>query len=776
MHEKEFSRKTFLKGSGALVVGFSIFGAGLAGKAQAVESPFASNGPYDMYEIDTWIKIHPDNTASILTGRIELGQGTSVGLLQIAGEELDMEMSQLEFVRHDTNVTPDTGWNAGSSSIKSAGYQVRAAAANAKQALLGLASTQLGVPVASLSVSSGVVSGGGKSVTYGQLLGDKVFNVRMPASYGFVPPTLSTGNTTGLAIGVAPAKPVSQYKLVGTRVPRSDIPAKVLGTFVYVHTIKVPGMLHGRLVRPRGQGAYGDGTATKIISVDERSIKHIPGARVVRRGNFLGVVASKEYDAIQAAAQLKVKWADPPPISGSGNLWKSMRDLDSAGRAPARIQFEGGDVDRALASAAHVVSQSYKTHYNNHGVIGPSCTVADVTPNGALIMCNSQAIHVLRSKLQPLLGLPLNQIRVQYYEGAGSFGNSLCRYETSLAAAVMSQLAGSPVRLQFMRWDEHGWDNYSPATMIDVRGGVDANGNIVGTHSTHFQLPTYAVELTPNWDTTANMVGLPLAEPPLGSANQTAQTQYNIPNRRVTTKSLPLTNNYFKNATMRAPGATQAVFAFEQMIDELANAANIDPLAFRIKNLAADPANRVLGVLDALQTISNWKPKVAATNLSNAMVVSGRGIASGPYSGSFAAVVADVEVNKKTGKIVAKHIYVAQDSGLAINPALMENQTIGSAVQGVSRVLLEEVAFNKHGVTGLDWVSYPILRFKDHPKVTAVILQRSDQASGGSGEAPTPAIPAALANAFFDATGVRIREAPLTPARVRAVLKAAGVA
>jgi nicotinate dehydrogenase subunit B len=782
LHEQEFSRRTFLKGGGALVVGFSFLGAAAAGKAGAAagESPYASNGPADMYEVDSWLRVHSDNTASLYSHSIELGQGAPTGLLQIAADELDMDVSQMIFVTDDTNVMPDTGRTAGSKSIKSGGPKVRAASAYAKQALLGLASAQLGVPVASLSVKSGVVSGGGKSVTYADLLGDKQFNVRMPASLGFrtvdMPADTSTGDTKGLVQGTFPTKSPDQYRVVGTRVPRLDIPAKVTGAYVYVHNIRVPGMLHGRIVRPRGQGAWGGGTAPAIVSVDESSISHIPNARVLRRGNFLGVVAPREYDAIQAAAQLKVKWADPPAIPGAGNLFANMRAQDGSGQAPARIQAEIGDVDRALASAAHVVSETYKFNYNNHGVIGPSCAVADVTPNGALILSSSQDSYVLRSKLQPLLGLPLKAIRVRYFEGSSSYGCSNCRYETSEAAAVMSQLAGTPVRLQFMRWDEHGWDNYAPAVMIDLRGGVDAGGALLATFSTHFQIPTYSVTNTPEWDTTAQQVGYPLPTPNLGSADQTAQTQYAIPNRRVMSKSLPLFNNYFRTATMRAPGAIQSTFAFEQLIDELAHAANMDPFAFRVKNLAADPANRMQGVATALQTLSNWKPKVAASSLSNDDVVTGRGVAFAPYGGSYAAVVADVEVNKKTGKVTAKQMFTAQDAGLTINPALVENQMMGSVIQATSRALLEEVRFDTSHVTSLDWTTYPILRFKDSPTVATAVVQRTDQASGGSGEIPTPSTVAAIANAFFDATGVRIREAPITPGRVRATLKAAAVA
>jgi len=620
--KKEFSRRSFVKGGGALVVGFSLGGAGLAGKAAAAGvDPYASNGPGDMYQVDAWIKVHADNTASILTGAVELGQGTSVGLLQIAGEELDMNMSQLKFVHPDTNVTPDTGRTAGSSSIEQRVPEIRAAAMAARNVLLGLASTALGVPVANLTVRDGVVTGGGKSVKYGELLGDKQFNYRMPASYKLDPgsPQVHVAGLSSLAPGV---KRPESYRLVGTRVPRIDIPAKVLGSFTYVHNIRVPGMLHGRLVRPRGQGAHGDGTNPQIISIDESSISHLPGVQIARRGNFLGVVAVREYDAIQAATQLKVKWADAPTISSSGNLWKSMRDFDSAGQAPAKVLNNKGDVERALRSAAKTVSGSYVMHYQNHGVIGPTCVVADVTPNGAVIMSNSQGTYEVRALLPKLLNLPLERIRVIHREGAGNFGNSIARYEVSLAAAVMSQIVGKPVRLQLMRWDEHGWDNFMPAMMINLRAGVDAAGNIVGIDYDGLLMGDYTT------DPTVQQVGLPLVPPGAGGITRRlpefmgdgAQGNdgklYAIPNYRITSKSLPAVNNYFKVGSMRAVKDPQTFFAIEQMVDDLAHVVNMDPLAFRMKNLAPDQAHRWGRIATALQKIADYKPKVAASNLS----------------------------------------------------------------------------------------------------------------------------------------------------------------
>jgi CO/xanthine dehydrogenase Mo-binding subunit len=756
MLNKEFSRKSFVKGGGAMLVGFSVAGAGLAGKAQAADSPFASNGPPDPQTVDAFIAIHADNTASIKTGRVELGQGSNTGLLMIAAEELDMDVGQLIFVRHDTNVTPNTGGTFGSSSIASAGPRVRMAAATAKQALLGLAATSLGVPAAQLSVSKGVVSGGGKSVTYGALIGDKLFNVRMAAQ---------TVNP-----GVAPSKPISQYTLVTKqRVPRLDIPDKVMGKHVYVQNIRIPGMLHGRLVRPRGQGAYGDGTMPKIVSVDESSIKHIQGVRVVRRNDFLGVVGPTEYGVIQAAAQLKVQWGDPPKIASSGNLWKSMRDFDSAGQAPARIAANTGNFNSAYASAPVKAEGTYKHQYNGHMPIGPTAAVAHVTNDGALVMTNTQDAYTMRTRIAGLLNLPVNKVRIQYWEGAGSFGNAPARHDGGQAAAVMSQLAGAPVRLQFMRWDEHGWDNYGPAIMADIRAGADATGKIVAYEFTGFGMASIGL------DPTTQHVGTAVPTPGQGALDTTnSGTQYDIPNRRVIGKTVPLINNYFKTSTMRAPQAPQTVFASEQLIDELAYAAKMDPYEFRLKNISTTDQNRWRDVLVGVAKLANWKPKVAASNLSNANVVTGRGIGLGSYASSQAGVVADIEVNKETGKITVKHAFVTQVSGLGVSLEGLESQMMGSMMMGTSRTLFETVAYDTKRVTGLDWVTYPILRFKDHPNITYTVTQRLDLAPTGAGEPPDAAIPAAIANAFFDATGVRIRETPLTPARVRNVLRAAG--
>jgi nicotinate dehydrogenase subunit B len=750
MHE--FSRRSFLKGGGALVVGFSL--AGVAGKAHAADSPFASNAPYDPALIDSWITIHADNTASIKSGRVELGQGTSNGLMMIAGEELDMDLKQLRWVNVDTNVTPDTGGTYGSSSIRTAGPQVRAAAAYARQALLAMAATQLGVPVASLSVKSGVVSGGGKTITYGQLLGDKLFNT-------------TTGART-LTQFQAPAKPVSAYKLVGTSPPRVDIPDKVAGTYTYVHNIRVPGMLHARIIRPRGQGGYG--TGVQIASVDEGSIKHIAGARLLRKENFLAVVAPHEYDAIQAAAQLKVKWVENPILPGDRGINNMMRKQDAAGQT-VTTTVASGNVDAAFASAAKVLSASYSYGYNSHAPMGPTCCVAGVTKDGAVIYTNGQDSYVARPRVAAVNGLPANKIRFIYYEGGGSCGGHPARYDAPPAVALISQLAGAPVRLQYMRWDEQGWDAYGPSSLEAIRAAIDANGKITAFETTRWAFPTAG--LAKLRETTEEQLGMQLTNAQILGTIPTASLEasfYAIPNQRGISKAVPYLNGgYLKQAPIRETAT--AVFAVETMIDELAYAAGMDPIEFRIANMSPATNSRDIDPLVAMKQVANWQPRRAASQLQSGDIVRGRGVAS---TGKTGAVVAEIEVNKKTGKIRATHMYGVQDVGLAISPGLVQNQMSGSLIQTVSRSF-EAVRYSKSRVTSLDFVTYPILRFKDAPKVTTVVLQRTDQTSTGAGEPLVPGTPPALANAFFDATGVRIRDWPLTPGTVRAVLKAAGV-
>ena len=770
--ERGYSRRTFVKGGGALIVALSFAGSGLARRAGAAATPFSSQGPFDPSRVDTWLSIHSDNTASLRTGRVELGQGSSTGLLMIAAEELDMELGQLQFVRNDTNITPDTGETSASNSITLAGPAVRAAAATARETLLRLASRRLGVATARLTARAGVVTGGGKHVTYGELLGDRLFKVAMPASY-HLKNVGQFGATVGLPAGIAPAKPVASYTVVGTSPPRIEIPAIVTGSYTYVQNVVVPGMLHGRRVLPRGQAVYG--FAAPVVSVDESSISHIPGARVVRKRDFVGVVAHEEWNAIQAAAELKVTWADAPAaLSSTGSQFGAMRAEDSAGGSVQTIPVHTGDVTQALASAVHVNKQSYGFPFNSLQALGPDCAVADVTARGAVVFCDTSSAYESRPVIAHILGLKPESVRVVYYPNSSSFGGGQPpNLDIPQAAALMSQLAGAPVRLQHMRWDETGWGTYSPGLLVDIHAGIDGHGKLVAYDTAAFY-PQYM-----NYDhvnTTEQLVGMPLPDSVTDGWYYPA-SNYEVPNERYILKSLPLRNQWLKAQWNRSGSSPLMAFASEQMIDELAVLARMDPVAFRLQNLAAAHKDTLVPIIEAVTKAADWKPRVAGSGLSDAQVVKGRGFAvyyDNQWTNSQAATVADVEVNKKTGKVVAKHIYQAVSTGLIISPGLIENQIVGAMVYIASRTLVEELSFTDKRVTSLDWVSYPIMRFKDAPAVTPIAVQRKDLQPRGAGEPVSMAATAALANAFYDATGVRMRTAPFTPERVRAVLASKG--
>jgi nicotinate dehydrogenase subunit B len=735
-------RRKFIKAGGALVVGFSLRDVL---EAQTAPARGAVAGPPDAKQIDTWLAIHADNTATVFVGFAELGQGASTALLQIAADELDLDMGQIKSVRLDTNVTPNQGGTYSSASIARGGPQVRQAAAEARRALLGMASKRLTVPVESLSVSKGVVSaaGGAKQVTYGDLIGDRRFD-------------LAFSDT-------APVKLPADYKVVGTRAARRDLPDKVDGTHVYMQHVRVPGMLHGRVVRPRGQRAYGVGA--KVVSLDETSIRGIPGVRVLRRGDFLGVVAENEWDAVRAARQLKVTWEPTSALPGSDHVYERMRSA----KTPEEIVVQRGDVSSAIASAAHVVTQVGRAPYQAHAPFGPNCAVADVKPNSALVICSTQDVYATRRTLATLLKLPQESVRVQYYEGSGTYGHS-CYDDVAQAAAFMSQDAGQPVRVQFMRWDEHGWDNYGPAHVGEVRAAVDAAGKIVAYEYQGWQHGWSGTEASAQLAGTA--VGEFIAAPAMGVQGVNRLTcggQYQIANLKLVNHKLPVTE-YLKAGWLRSPLDLSFAFVSEQAIDQLAYLLRIDPYEFRRRNIVDD---RWLGVLDAAAKAANWTPKrpAQAATGSTPTVVAGRGIGLGTHLQSWGGAVADIDVHADTGQVVVRRLFGALDAGLVVNPAIVESQIRGQLVQTASRMLHEEVRFDTAGVTSVDWVSYPILRFEECPEVTPIVVQRINERSLGAGEEVMAAAAAAIANAFFDATGVRMETFPFTRPRVLAALR-----
>jgi CO/xanthine dehydrogenase Mo-binding subunit len=734
------SRRGLLKAGGAMIVGVSL---PQTTPAAAQGARGGKAGPPEYQAVDTWIAIHRDNTATIYTGKCELGQGNQTGLLQVAAEELDLGMHQVSTVRLDTNITPDQQATSSSSSIHRGAPALRAAAAQARMSLLARAATRLGVQVGSLQVRDGIVSvrgeNGFRSVTYGELLGDKPFNVKYDGS--------------------APVKSPGQYRLVGKSPARIDIPEKAAGRYVHVQHQRLPGMLHGRVVLPHGQRGFGIGA--KPLSVDEASIAHIRGARVIRRGDFLGVVAEREWDAVKAARDLVVTWQGGAPLGTHNSVHERMRK----DKTIDTIVANQGDPSAMMQKATFVRGSSYFCPYQSHAPFAPNCALADPTGEQLVIKSSTQDVYSSRKQVADILGLPIEKIRLQYFEGSGTFGRS-CYEDATQAAAIMATATGRPVRVQYMRWDEHGWDNFGPAHLAEVRAGVDAEGNIIAYEYDGWQ---HGWTMTSTVSDSARTK--PGAERASGSGSIIVNpistgSMYKIQNRRVTSHAVPMVN-YLRGAALRSPLDLSFAFASEQTIDELAAALRMDPVEFRRRNIGDE---RWLGVLDAAVHAAAWQPRVMGSHIAAGDLLSGVGVALGTHHVSYGAAVAEIQVNRTTGIIIAKRLFGAMDCGLAVNPALVENQMVGQMVQATGRVLKEEVTFDDQGVTSLDWNGYQVLRFAEHPDVVPVVVQRVDEPSTGAGEEVMGATAAAIANAFFDATGVRLRQFPMTPERVLTAL------
>jgi CO/xanthine dehydrogenase Mo-binding subunit len=444
-------RRDFLCTGGALLVGLSLGGCATTGQMSTREAKVM---PWAAELVDTWLVIHADNTATLYTGFAELGQGTTTSLLQIAAEELDLGMNQIRAAPLDTHLSPNQGGTYSSASVQRGRPQISAAAAEARQALLALAATRLGSEVGKLTVNRGRVRAGkrGRGVTYGELIGGRRFDL-----------TIS---------GKAPLKSTADYRLVGQRLKRADLAAKLTGQHVYIQHQSLPGMLHARVVRPRGQAAYGAGA--RVLRVDDSALASIPGARLVRRNDFLAVVAPLEWDAVRAALAVIVEWETPQALPTSAGLHAQMRSATTTDN----VVLERGEVRVAADEAAFTAVQRGNTPYQAHAPFAPNCALADIRPEGGLVVCSSQDIHAARRGIAQLVGLSPEKLRVQYGEGAGTFGHS-CYDDAAQAAALISQLAGVPVRLQFMRADEHGWDTYGPPHVGEARISATVDGHLV---------------------------------------------------------------------------------------------------------------------------------------------------------------------------------------------------------------------------------------------------------------------------------------------------------
>jgi nicotinate dehydrogenase subunit B len=736
MNEIALARREFLKAGAGLCVSFAFS----APTSAAPEAGAMVHRTVDPAVVDSFLVMHPNGRLTLYTGKVDLGTGARIAYRQIVAEELAMEVGDIDVVEGDTALTPDQGRTAASSGITVGGTQLRFVAATARQALLGLGAAQLGRPVAEVEARSGMVCAkddGSRSITYGALVGDRQFDLTVDKA--------------------APLADPANYRIVGQPVPRPDLPGKLTGTHTYVHDFKLPGMLHGRTVRPPMSGSA-------IVSLDEASVAHIPGlVKVVRIGDFLGVVARTEWAAIRAAQTLKVSWTPKTRLPGSDKVYQAVRQ---GVVSHSEVVAQTGNAERALA-AVKPISATYHWPAQSHGSIGPSCAVADVTDTTATVWTASQSTHAFQPVFARFLGLDPKNVRLVYLDGAGCYGMN--GHEDAAAdAAIMSQAVGKPVRLQWMREDEHGLDPKGPPQVLEMRGSVDTQGRIAAWETQAWLL-----------ENTKNLLTVTLLGPQAAGLNQVQGTfvgqqqgntdpPYTIADMQTLVhwqQSTPL-----RAANLRAPGKLGNAFAVESFTDELAVLAGADPLSFRLQALS-DPRAR-----DVLQSVARrmpWQPRAPAfRTAASGATARGRGIAYVHFKQSegYVAVGAEVEVDQTSGSVKVLRVVCAQDVGMMINPDNVHAQVEGNILQTISRVLSEEVLFDQERVTSLDWSSYPILTFQDIPILDIDLIDRRFEKSTGSGEAATAPVPAAIANAIYDATGIRLRQVPFTPARVKEAL------
>ena len=747
----ELSRRQFLKGTGALIVSFNLFPP-----PSDLFGQLTPSGEPDAAQLDSWIAIRQDGTVTVFTSKVELGTGIETALAQIAAEELDVSWRKIKVDMGDTAKTIDQATTSGSRTIERAGPQIRQAAAAARKELLRLAAEKLGAPAEKLTVRDGMVSVIGnpaKRVSYAQLIGGKRFNVTIQAE--------GRAGELKLAQDVK-AKDPKEYTTVGKPVPRFDLPPKVTGEAVYVHDVRVPGMLHGRVVRPPVVN-------TSAVSIDEDSAKNIPGlVKVVSQGSFVGIVAKTEWAAIKAAEALKVTWAKPTSKipANPEELYAYLKNTKSFTTLKAA---EKGNPATALTKAKKQYEATYRWPFQMHAMIGPSCAVADVRGEKATIWSGCQGPFRTRASIAGLLNIPEKNVRVVYHEASGSYGR-MSNDDGAEDAALLSRAVGAPVRVQWSRQDEHGWEPKGPAQLQTLKAGVDDQGKIIAWEFTDYSLPWTVSSITTLL--ASQQIGIKSKTPGSGNGNQGGGDIYAFENLKVMAEQIPwLQPEPFplRTSNLRAPGQLSRCFASETLLDEIAIDLGVDPVEFRLRYLTGDP--RGTAVLKSAAEKSQWQKRPSPAASSTGTTATGRGIAMTRRSGGYAAAVAEVEVNKSTGKVTVRRVTLAHDCGLIVNPDGVKNQVEGNIVQGVSRALFEEVQFDSSGVTSLDWKSYPILTFPDMPELDIVLVNRPEAAPLGAGELATVPIPAAIANAVFDATGIRLREAPFTPKRVLAGLQ-----
>jgi nicotinate dehydrogenase subunit B len=688
---------------------------------------------------ETFVRITADGSVTAYNGHVDLGTGIRTALGQIVAEELDVSFARVVVVLGDTAVVPNQGPTIASETIQITAVPLRRAAAQARQFLIARAAERLELPLADLAIEDGLVRGHNHSISYGELIGDETILLEL--------------------VDDVAVKPVGDYAVVGQSMPRIDLPAKATGELTFVHDVRVPGMLHGRVVRPPYAGVdAGPFVGTSLINVDESSVRGIPGlVAVVRIGDFVGVVAEREENAILAAAQLELSWKPVPGLTDLADVETALR----ANPSTPRTLIDKGDVTAAIAGAAKPMQRTYVWPYQMHGAIGPSCAVADYQDDRIRVWSGTQNPHVLRGDLALLIERPESAVEVIRLEAAGCYGRN-CADDVTADALLLSRAVGRPVRVQLTREQEHVWEPKGTAQLIDVNGGLDAEGSIaaydLATRYPSNAAPTLALLLT----------GRLSPEPAvLQMGDRTAIPPYDYDHMRVVAHDMP---PIVRASWFRGVSALPNTFAHESYIDEAATEAGVDPIEYRLRYLKDQ---RAVDLVNAVAERAGWTPRPVRQD-KDGDIVHGRGFAYAlyvhskfpGYGAAWSAWIADVAVNKTTGDVSVTRVVAGQDAGLMINPDGVRHQIQGNVIQSTSRALMEEVRFERGAVAAREWGAYPIIPFPDVPEIDVLMLPRPDQPPLGVGESASVPSAAAIANAIFDATGVRFREPPFTPERI----------
>jgi nicotinate dehydrogenase subunit B len=760
-------RREFLKTSGALIVSFSA--ASIAAPFSVEQNPFGTHPSHiDPTTLDSWIAVTADGSVTAHTGKCDFGQGMLTVQTQLVAEELCVSVGRVNLIQCDTSICPDQGTTSGSQSTPTNfnSANLAQAAATAREALLNMAAQRLREPADQVHITDGVITGKtGRHVTYAELIGSKRFSLPLNAN--------------------AKRRSPAQWTVLGKPVPSLDRAALMTGQFEFVHNVRMPGMLHGRVVRPPEVGAT-------FAGMDESSVGHIPGlVKVVVRKNFVGVVAETQLQAMEAARKLKVKWNSGTGLPAQNTFYESLRKQPSQDS----LVVDSKDVEQQLAGSHNVVRAAYAYPYQMHGSVGTSCAVADVKSGNATVWSATQSVYPTRSIVAKLLAIPIESVRVIYVRGSGCYG--LNGADTvSFDAAVLSQEVGKPVRVQLSRQDEMVWENFGSACVMEQRAAIDPGGNIVAWDCENW---VAARGNRPGYDQPGNVItGMLLGYEPemskpragteptrelrnrdnaapsyiAGCVNGKCRGAGSIRSERVLSHTVP---SPFFTGPLRSPLRIQNTFAHESFMDELSAAARADPVAFRLQHLR-DP--RVIDVVKSAADISKWEKRSASQgNRARTGIVVGRGIACVAYEGDngYAALVAEVSVDLASGRVRPTKFYVAVDCGPISNPDGLRNQTEGGILQGMSRSLVEEVTWDDKRVTSNDWLTYQSLYLDlvlELPPIEISLVNRTDVPATGAGETAITVVPAAIGNAIFDATGVRLREVPFTPDRVKAALSA----